>query len=285
MHYYQFNIEAYRKDTVHLTPLEHGVYRLLLDTLYLTEVPLSLDKDRVMRSHCIRTKEEKRAFFMVLEEFFSETEKGFINDRAEKHLQQIYDKSEKARASAKLRWDKHDAKTMRTHSEGNANGMLPKDLITSLPHNTNIKDMSANANVQVVFDYWCSVMNKNGSAKLTDKRKSCIKARISDGYTIDQLKQAIDGCAKSSHHMGQNDSGTVYDDLTLICRSGDKVEFFINNIGKVLPGGSGGQNRPAGRRESVAERSHRQTATALARIEAEEANSSPVATNDRFIRE
>ena len=29
--------------------------------------------------------------------------------------------------------------------------------------------------------------------------------------------------------MGKNGTGTIYDDLTLICRNGEKLEGFINN--------------------------------------------------------
>lgn len=89
--------------------------------------------------------------------------------------------------------------------------------------------------VKEVFDHWITTMGKTSQAKLTDKRKKCIEARLKEGYTVDQIKQAIEGCAKSPHHMGQNDSGTVYDDLTLICRSGDKVEQFANNVAKFQP--------------------------------------------------
>lgn len=89
--------------------------------------------------------------------------------------------------------------------------------------------------VKEVFDHWITTMGKTSQAKLTDKRKKCVEARLKEGYTVDQIKQAIEGCAKSPHHMGQNDSGTVYDDLTLICRSGDKVEQFANNVAKFQP--------------------------------------------------
>ena len=89
--------------------------------------------------------------------------------------------------------------------------------------------------VKEVFDHWITTMGKTSQAKLTDMRKKCVEARLKEGYTVDQIKQAIEGCAKSPHHMGQNDSGTVYDDLTLICRSGDKVEQFANNVAKFQP--------------------------------------------------
>ena len=87
-----------------------------------------------------------------------------------------------------------------------------------------------------VFDHWATVMGKDKKrTRLTQERKSCIEKRISEGYDVEQIKQAIEGCAKSAHHMGQNDTGTVYDDLTLICRNGSKIEQFAQNIAKVTP--------------------------------------------------
>jgi hypothetical protein len=52
---------------------------------------------------------------------------------------------------------------------------------------------------------------------------------LKDGYSEDDIITAITSCAKSPYHMGQNDNGTIYDDLTLICRNGEKLEGFINN--------------------------------------------------------
>lgn len=79
----------------------------------------------------------------------------------------------------------------------------------------------------LVFDYWRQVMG-HPRAKLDDKRKRKIRARLKDGYTIEDLKAAIDGCKRSPHHMGQNDRGTVYDDIELICRDAPHVDRFIN---------------------------------------------------------
>jgi hypothetical protein len=81
--------------------------------------------------------------------------------------------------------------------------------------------------VQSVFEFWCLNLNKNKSAKLTANRMKCIQARLKDGYTLDNIKRAIVGCSKSPYHQGQNDTGTVYDDLTLICRNGEKLEQFM----------------------------------------------------------
>lgn len=123
MHYYQFNIGDYRKDTAFLSLLEHGIYRTLLDTYYLDEQPLSADDDEdLMRTHNVRSEEEKNAFLFVLRKFFTKTKKGYVHKKCEEELQKILAKSEKARASAKCRWD---ANAMRTECETDANGMLP----------------------------------------------------------------------------------------------------------------------------------------------------------------
>lgn len=89
--------------------------------------------------------------------------------------------------------------------------------------------------VKEIFNYWVFRMEKSDQAKLTDKRKNKIIARLKEDYSVEFIKSAVDGCAKSPHHMGANDSGTVYDDLELICRDGTKLENFASNIAKVVP--------------------------------------------------
>jgi hypothetical protein len=85
-----------------------------------------------------------------------------------------------------------------------------------------------------VFEYWRNAMNKTNGAKLTAGRRDKIKARLKDGYTYEQMTRAIDGCLNSPFHMGDNDSGAQYNDITLIFRSGDKLEQFM-----AIPYGSG----------------------------------------------
>lgn len=137
MHYYQHNIGDYRKDTGHLTLLEHGIYRQLLDTYYTEESPLTTDLNKLMRSHSVRNADEVQAFENVLNDFFKLTEKGYVHDRCDKELEKIYGKSESARASANARWANRnkdiDANAMQTQSEGNANGMLPNNPIPNNP--------------------------------------------------------------------------------------------------------------------------------------------------------
>lgn len=79
---------------------------------------------------------------------------------------------------------------------------------------------------QEIFDFWKATMSLNGSTLLTPKRKQKIKQRLAEGYTIERIKNAIVGCSLSPFHNGQNDTRTKYNDIELICRNGEKVEFF-----------------------------------------------------------
>lgn len=86
-----------------------------------------------------------------------------------------------------------------------------------------------------VFEHWRDVMPGRSKAKLTPGRRQKILARLREGYTAYQLLEAIDGCRASAFHMGDNDRHTVYDDITLICRSGEKVEQFRRNVSGAAP--------------------------------------------------
>ena len=120
MHYYQHNIGDYRKDTSHLSLLEHGIYRQLLDSYYLDEKPLTKDLSKLMRTHSIRNTDEQQALKNVLNDFFELTDDGYIHARCDQEIAKYHLKSTKAKASANARWHS-DANALRTQSERNAN--------------------------------------------------------------------------------------------------------------------------------------------------------------------
>ena len=64
-----------------LSPMEHGIYRLLMDTYYMTEQPLELDLEELMRSHSVRTADEQNAFKYILKKYFKKTPDGYRNSR------------------------------------------------------------------------------------------------------------------------------------------------------------------------------------------------------------
>lgn len=87
--------------------------------------------------------------------------------------------------------------------------------------------------VRSVFTYW-QQQRGHDRAKLDDKRAKAIKARFRDGYTAGDLCRAVEGIAKSPHHMGQNDARTVYDDIELICRTAANVDKFAKLAGPAV---------------------------------------------------
>ena len=119
MFYYQFNIGDYQSHTAHLSEMEDLAYRRLLDWCYLHEKPLPHNIDEIAR--LIRMRTQCDCITVVLREFFDLVDDGWISTRVLAEIIKVGEKSEKASASAKVRWSKSkDANAMRTHTEGNA---------------------------------------------------------------------------------------------------------------------------------------------------------------------
>jgi uncharacterized protein YdaU (DUF1376 family) len=122
MHYYQHHIGDYRKDTSHLSLLEHGIYRQLLDLYYITEKPLDA---KALRLICARTDEEQATALQILEEFFIKKGNKYYHTRCDDEIISYHGKKTKAKASAEIRWNKNkdlqDANALPTDSERNAN--------------------------------------------------------------------------------------------------------------------------------------------------------------------
>jgi uncharacterized protein YdaU (DUF1376 family) len=89
MHYYKFNIADYRKDTTHLTPIEHYIYRSLIDWYYLDEHPIPKETHSVIRRLSLGS-ESVNLVINVLTDFFELTEKGYIHKRIDVDIQEYY---------------------------------------------------------------------------------------------------------------------------------------------------------------------------------------------------
>lgn len=94
MNYYEHHLGDYAKDTAHLTMIEHGAYRLLLDRYYGTEA--GIPADQVYRVARARSKEEKAAVEVVLEEFFELVDGVWKNKRAEEEIEKFLASKPKA---------------------------------------------------------------------------------------------------------------------------------------------------------------------------------------------
>lgn len=113
--------------------------------------------------------------------------------------------------------------------EGGKNINLPRAEIHFSRQKKEISKIPKDREAQIlqVFRHWQNVHKKH-QHRLTPTRKKLIYQRLLDGYTVENLVMAIDGCKISPYHQGQNDRNTIYDDLELILRNGDKLEKFMS---------------------------------------------------------
>jgi hypothetical protein len=107
------------------------------------------------------------------------------------------------------------------------NGGNPQEpLIEPLPdasHPT-VPD-SQTAEVRAVFEAWKAATGRNGGTKLTDERRDLIRRKLKH-YPADDLIAAVRGWRHFPHNRGENEQGTVYNDLGLLLRDAAHIERF-----------------------------------------------------------
>ena len=110
MNFYPHHIGDFNSRTRHLTRVERSVYRDAIELQYDTELPLNNDLDKLAKRLLCVSDEEKNALKSVLDEFFKQTDSGFVNDRCTREIEKYrLNTSAKARAgiaSAALRKQK-----------------------------------------------------------------------------------------------------------------------------------------------------------------------------------
>lgn len=188
MHYYQFNIGDYQSHTAHLTEMEDLAYRRLLDWAYLHEAPIPADIDQIAR--LIRMRSHSDCIASVLREFFVCTEVGWVSQRVQQEIEAVGAKKEKARASAKARWD---ANALRTESESNApitHNPIPntQDPI-EVPNGTRQRETLTPAAPieEIVGLYNDKLPMLPRVSVVNDSRKRAISARWREVVTADKL--------------------------------------------------------------------------------------------------
>jgi len=97
MHFFKFHINDYSVQTRHLTNDEYLCFRRLLDLYYTEESPIPLETEWVAR----RIQMASEVVLTVLTDFFTETEKGWINGRADAEIAEYHAVCEKNKANGK----------------------------------------------------------------------------------------------------------------------------------------------------------------------------------------
>lgn len=80
--------------------------------------------------------------------------------------------------------------------------------------------------VVAVFDAWVASTGKApGRTRLDAKRKRVISAALKS-YPLDDVLDAVDGWRFVAHNRGENDRGTVFNDIDLLLRDAKHIEQF-----------------------------------------------------------
>lgn len=146
---YQFHIGDFNRETRHLSRLERGIYRDLLDIYYETERPIVCDINKIFRLVMAITNEERTSVEQVLNEFFHKTERGYVQVRCELEIERYKNlttqKSVAGKLSAAKRAEKRNniingcSTSVGVSLQQNVNGGATNQLtIEPVNHRTNI---------------------------------------------------------------------------------------------------------------------------------------------------
>lgn len=82
--------------------------------------------------------------------------------------------------------------------------------------------------VQTIFEHWVKTDQETGGGnlprKLNSSRKQKIKARLNEGYSVEQICGAITAFCNTPFYQGENDRNTRYTDLITLLKNGEQVE-------------------------------------------------------------
>lgn len=104
MHYYEHHIGDYAAATAHLSLIEDAVYSRMLRRYYMQEGPLPTSAEAVAR--LIGARDEVEIVKAILVEFFTLSDDGWHQKRADEDIERVRVKAKKASDAAKTRWNK-----------------------------------------------------------------------------------------------------------------------------------------------------------------------------------
>jgi uncharacterized protein YdaU (DUF1376 family) len=193
MHYYKFNIADYRKDTSHLSTIEHGIYRQLIDWYYLDEQPITAETQVVIRRLRLGS-DEVKFLENVLSDFFVLDKTGYKHKRIEVEIKDYHEQAEKNQRNGKLGGRPKKTQSVISglpdESQNNpnhkplTNNHKPKKIATSVACPDSVS--------QQVWDDWMTVRKEKKAKTLTETGwNQFVKQVEKAGWSIEQ---AISHC-------------------------------------------------------------------------------------------
>ena len=239
MHYYAHNINDFNNATIHLSVEEECMYHRALAWYYSNEKPLPNDKAKIYRFLRATTKKLQTAVNNILDDFFTEESDGFHQSRCDSEIVEYKGKQAKAveagKASAEARRKLTPVKANVEHDNNDISADVQQesnDRSTTVQPTNNQEPITNNQEpltknkyvneVAEVFEFWKTTFGKMATTKLSDERKRKIIARLKDGYTVEQIKQAIVNCSQNEFNIAGG-----HTDIELICRDVKHLERYM----------------------------------------------------------
>jgi uncharacterized protein YdaU (DUF1376 family) len=145
MHYYQFHIGDYISHTIHLSLEEDLAYRRLLDMYYDSEQPIPNNIPLVSR----RLRMGSDVVQSVLDEFFTLSDEGYKNHRADLEIREYHAFIDKQRSNGKL-----GGRPKKTQRKPTANPTQTQKKPNQQPLTTNQQPIKSATEVAVCLPDW-----------------------------------------------------------------------------------------------------------------------------------
>ena len=222
MNYYEHHIGDYAAATGHLSLVEDAVYTRMLRRYYLTESPLPADWQQVARLVGARSDDELAAVRAILGEFFTMTDDGYRQKRADEVIAAFHEKQD-GRAEER----ENEADRKRRYRERRADlfaqlraiGKVPAfdtpmdELVRMLSHGTDagqdgdgtatqapvtinqtpVKQEHVQPTAARFGEFWLAYPNKKGKAEaLRAWKRKALDARADDLIAHVRLMQSTD---------------------------------------------------------------------------------------------
>ena len=191
MHYYPKNIGDYRRDTMNLSLLEHGVYMTLIDHYILNEKPFPLEQLDICWTIGARSDEEKTAVCLLLSKFFIQTDTGYIHKRCDEEIAQYRLRADTARENGKKGGRR----------KPNPNPTLTQPLTNQEPRTNNQEPYT-----KLFEEFWNNYPHRDGNKKT--KKESLVWW---SKQNIDTLTKVLSGVKKYKKYIEKCHKDKVFD--------------------------------------------------------------------------
>lgn len=139
MNWYKHYIGDFQRDTGHLSLVQSGAYRSLIDHYYATEQPLPMDEDSLCRICRAHSKEERKAVMSVTR-FFTEYNGAYWHKRIDAEIRKASLQAAKNREIAIARESK---RAQQKHEPSNEPSTNRVQIVSRNGNVTRLPDLKA----------------------------------------------------------------------------------------------------------------------------------------------